>query len=182
MTASWDDQVKKDIGSVLIKARSIQRRVRELAGLITQDYQGRKPHVIAILKGAAIFHADLVRSVNLAVSIDFMAVESYGNSTRTSGEVRILKDLDESIKGKDVLLVEDIVDTGLTLQYLMKNLTARAPRSMKVVSLLNKPSRRALEIRANYVGFDIPDRFVVGYGLDLNGRYRNLPDIWALKS
>jgi hypoxanthine phosphoribosyltransferase len=151
-----------------------------MGGLITQDYRGEIPHLICILKGASIFHADLIRAIDLELSYDFIAVESYGKGTKSSGEVRILKDLDESIEGKDVLLVEDIVDTGLTVQYLMQNLEARRPTSLNVVALLNKQSRREIEVPVEYVGFDIPDEFVVGYGLDFKQRYRNLPDIRVL--
>jgi hypoxanthine phosphoribosyltransferase len=136
--------------------------------------------LIGILRGASIFHADLVRSIDLGVSMDFIAVGSYGASTFSSGEVRILKDLDESLEGRDVLLVEDIVDTGLTLHYLLQNLQARGPASLRVVALLNKPSRRKVEVLLDYVGFEIPDQFVVGYGLDYNQRYRNLPEICVL--
>ncbi|HWU37346.1 MAG TPA: hypoxanthine phosphoribosyltransferase, partial [Candidatus Acidoferrum sp.] len=138
-------------------------------------------HLIGILKGASIFHADLVRAVDLGVSFDFIAVASYGGTAKSSGEVRILKDLDESVEGRDVLLVEDILDTGLTLHYLLRNLDSRGPKSLKVVALLSKPSRREIEVKTDYVGFDIPDHFVVGYGLDFNQRYRNLPDICILK-
>jgi hypoxanthine phosphoribosyltransferase len=168
-------------GSVLLDSRTIQKRVYELGSRITQDYHGRKPHLIAILKGAGIFHADLVRAINLDLSFDFIAVGSYGKLTRSSGEVRILKDLDESIEGKDVLLVEDIIDTGLTLNYLLQNLQARGPRSLKIIALLNKPSRREINVPVEYIGFDIADEFVVGYGLDFDQRYRNLPDIYILQ-
>jgi hypoxanthine phosphoribosyltransferase len=136
--------------------------------------------LIGILKGASIFHADLVRSIDLGVSFDFIAVGSYGAETKSSGEVRILKDLDESLEGRDVLLVEDILDTGLTLHYLLHNLESRGPKSLKMVALLNKPSRREIEVPIDYIGFDIPDQFVVGYGLDFNQRYRNLPEICVL--
>ncbi|HYK89924.1 MAG TPA: hypoxanthine phosphoribosyltransferase [Acidobacteriota bacterium] len=177
----WYSHLNETISSVLLDSQTIQKKVRDLGARITGDYQGRTPHLIGILKGASIFHADLVRSINLGVSFDFMAVGSYGTSTKTSGEVRILKDLDESLEGKDVLLVEDILDTGLTLHYLMQNLESRGPKSLKVVALLNKPSRREIQVKVDYVGFDIPDHFVVGYGLDFNQRYRNLPDICILK-
>lgn len=167
-------------GAVLLDSPTIHRRVQELGDLITRDYRGRNPHLIAILKGACIFHADLVRMINLSLSIDFIALGSYGESTRTSGEVRLLKDLDESVDGRDVLLVEDILDTGLTVHYILRNLQSRGPRSLRVVTLLNKPSRRKVEVPADYVGFEIPNHFVVGYGLDYNQRYRNLPDIRIL--
>jgi len=173
--------VRQAIASVLLDSRTIGRRVRELGARITQDYEGRKPHLIAILKGAAVFHADLVRAIDLDLSFDFMAVGSYGDRTESSGEVRILKDLDESPQAKDVLLVEDIVDTGLTLNYLIQTLRARKPHSLKTVALLNKPSRRKIDVPLEYIGFDIPDVFVVGYGLDYDQRYRNLPDICVLR-
>ena len=170
------------LGPVLLDSRTIQQRVRALGRQITQDYSGRKPHLVGILKGASIFHADLVRSIDLDLSFDFIAVESYGNLTQSSGEVRILKDLDDSLKSRDVLLVEDIVDTGLTLHYLLQNLQRREPNSVQVVALLNKPSRREIDVPLTYVGFEIPDEFVVGYGLDYDQRYRNLPDICILQT
>jgi len=177
----WYDHLDEEVGEILYDSDVIQRRVRELGAQITRDYAGKIPHLIGILKGASIFHADLVRAIDLGVSFDFMAVGSYGASTRSSGEVRILKDLDESLEGRDVLLVEDILDTGLTLHYLLQNLESRGPRSIRVVALLNKPSRREIEVRADYIGFDIPDKFVIGYGLDFDQRYRNLPTISILK-
>ncbi len=170
----------ENVGPVLLDAATIQKRVRELGAQITEDYRGKKPHLVAILRGASIFHADLVRAIDLGLSFDFIAVGSYGADTASSGEVRILKDLDESLEGKDVLLVEDIVDTGLTLHYLLQNMRARRPRSLKVVALLNKPARRKIEVPVDYIGFEIPDRFVVGYGLDYDQLYRNLPDIRVL--
>ena len=172
----------RSIGPILLDSQKIQKRVRELGGLIERDYLGKKPHLVCILKGASIFHADLMRAINLELSSDFIAVGSYGKRTKSSGEVRILKDLDESIEGRDVLLVEDIVDTGLTLRYLLQNLKARGPNSLKTVALLSKPSRREIEVPVDHVGFDIPDEFVVGYGLDFDQRYRNLPDIHILQT
>jgi hypoxanthine phosphoribosyltransferase len=171
----------KLLGPVLLDSSTIQKRVRELGSRITSDYRNKTPLLVGILKGASIFHADLVRSIRLNLSCDFMAVGSYGNATVSSGEVRILKDLDQSLEGKDVLLVEDIVDTGLTLQYLMHALQARKPNSLKVVALLNKLSRREIDVALDYVGFDIDDAFVVGYGLDYDQCYRNLPDIYLLR-
>jgi hypoxanthine phosphoribosyltransferase len=156
--------------------------MRELGAQITRDYRGKMPHLIAVLKGASIFHADLARSIKLDMSFDFIAVGSYGDWTESSGEVRILKDLDESLEGRDVLLVDDIVDTGLTLHYLLQNLRARKPASLKIVALLNKPARRKIDLPVEYIGFDIPDEFVVGYGLDHGQRYRNLPDIRILRA
>ena len=165
------------IGPVLLDDLTIRKRVSELGSLITQDYRGKTPHLICILKGASIFHADLMRAIDLELSCDFIAVGSYGRGTNSSGEVRILKDLDERIEGKHVLLVDDIVDTGLTLNYLQQNLKARSPASLRSVVLLSKPSRREIEVPVEYLGFDIPDEFVVGYGLDFDQCYRNLPDI-----
>jgi len=181
MEGDWYNDKNEVLGEVLLDAATIRMRVQELGALITKDYRGKNPHLIGILKGASVFHADLVRAIGLVVSVDFIAVGSYGTSTKSSGEVRILKDLDESVEGKDVLLVEDILDTGLTLSYLLQILESRGPRSLKVVALLNKPSRRIIEVPAEYIGFEIPDHFVVGYGLDFNQRYRNLPDITVLK-
>ena len=177
----WHRRIHESVESVLLDSQTIQRRICELGARITQDYAGRTPHLIAILKGASIFHADLVRSIELELSYDFIAVGSYGNLVRSSGEVRIVKDLDESLKGREVLLIEDIVDTGLTLHYLLQNLWARGPTSLKVIALLNKPARRHIEVPVDYIGFDIPDEFVVGYGLDYGQRYRNLPDICILR-
>ena len=168
------------LGAVLLDSLTIKKRVCELGEQITRDYQGRTPHLVGILKGATIFHADLVRAVELRVSFDFMAVGSYGSSTESSGEVRFLKDLDESVEGRDVILVEDILDTGLTLHYLLQNMESRNPQSLKVAVLLNKPSRRVIDVPVHYMGFEIPDHFVVGYGLDYGQRYRNLPDIRIL--
>ena len=181
MEGDWYNDKNEVLGEVLLDAATIRMRVQELGALITKDYRGKNPHLIGILKGASVFHADLVRAIGLVVSVDFIAVGSYGTSTKSSGEVRILKDLDESVEGKDVLLVEDILDTGLTLSYLLQILESRGPRSLKVVALLNKPSRRIIEVPAEYIGFEIPDHFVVGYGLDFNQRYRNLRDITVLK-
>jgi len=178
---SANRQQNHNLDRILIDSATIHARVREIGAAITRDYQGKSPLLVAILKGASIFHADLVRSIDLQMSFDFMAVESYGASTQSSGEVRILKDLDESLDGRDLILVEDILDTGLTLNYLIQNLRSRGPRSIKIAVLLNKPSRRIVDVRADYVGFDIPDDFVIGYGLDYDQHYRNLPDIWILK-
>jgi hypoxanthine phosphoribosyltransferase len=181
VSIEWPDHPDESVGSVLLDRQTIRNRICELGKQIAQDYQGKSPHLIGILKGASIFHADLVRAIGLELSYDFIAVGSYGKLTTSSGEVRILKDLDESVEGKDVLLVEDIVDTGLTLHYLVRNLKARKPKSLRIVALLNKPARREIEVAVDYIGFDIPDEFVVGYGLDYDQRYRNLPDICILK-
>ena len=181
MGVRGESRFRESVGAVLLEASTIQKRVRELGVQITRDYRGKRPHLVSILKGASMFHADLVRSIELELTYDFIAVGSYGDLTKSSGEVRILKDLDESLEGRDVLLVEDIVDTGLTLNYLVQNLRARKPKSLKIVALLNKPSRRAIDVLVDYVGFDIPDEFLVGYGLDYAQRYRNLPDICVLQ-
>lgn len=172
----------ESLGRVLLDAQSIKQRVQALGNQIAADYAGKSPHLIAILKGASIFHADLVRAIDLDLSFDFIAVESYGDLMKSSGEVRIIKDLDDSLEGKDVLLVEDIVDTGLTLHYLKQNLEARKPHSLKIAALLSKPSRREIEVQVDYIGFEIPDEFVVGYGLDYSQRYRNLRDIRILQT
>jgi len=178
---TWYNHPNEELGPILLDQETIQKRVRELGAEISRDYKGKLPHLIGILKGASIFHADLVRSIDLGVSLDFIAVGSYGALTKSSGEVRILKDLDESLEDRDIILVEDILDTGLTLHYLLHNLASRGPRSIRVVALLNKPSRREIEVPVDYIGFDIPDQFVVGYGLDFSQRYRNLPYVAILK-
>jgi hypoxanthine phosphoribosyltransferase len=181
VSIQWPDRVNESIGPVLLDGQTIRNRIRELGSEVTRDYQGKTPHLVVVLKGASIFHADLVRAIDLPLSYDFIAVGSYGTRHTSSGEVRMLKDLDDSLERKDVLLVEDIVDTGLTLHYLVQNLRARDPHSLKIVTLLNKPSRRKAEVHLDYVGFNIPDEFVVGYGLDYDQRYRNLPDIRILR-
>jgi hypoxanthine phosphoribosyltransferase len=167
-------------GEILVQADVLQRRVRELADEITADYEGRDLLLICVLKGAVFFLSDLMRSIEVPCEVDFMAVASYGDATDSSGVVRILKDLDAPIEGRHVLIVEDIVDSGLTLQYLMRNLKARGPASIEVCALLTKPSRRKAEVGAKYIGFEIPNRFVIGYGLDHAERHRNLPYVAAL--
>jgi hypoxanthine phosphoribosyltransferase len=167
--------------SVLITAESIQARVAELATQIRADYPDNV-HIIAVLKGAFIFMSDLIRHMDGSVSIDFMALSSYAKGTTTSGEVRLLKDLDTALDGKDVLIVEDIVDTGLTLTYLQDVLRARNPRVLRTACLLSKPSRRKVDVRVEYVGFTIEDHFVVGYGLDYAEQYRNLPYIGLIET
>jgi len=168
------------IGEVLVPAEDVQRRVAELGAEISRDYEGRDLVMIGVLKGAVLFLADLMRSLTVPCEIDFMAVSSYGSSTDSSGVVRILKDLDAPIEGRDVVLVEDIVDSGLTLHYLLRNLSARNPRSLEVCALLTKPERRRVELPIRYVGFEIPNRFAIGYGLDHAQRYRNLGYVAAL--
>jgi hypoxanthine phosphoribosyltransferase len=169
------------IGEILVEADDLQRRIAELGVEINRDYQGRDLVMIGVLKGAVLFLADLMRELEIPCEIDFMAVSSYGSSTDSSGVVRILKDLDASIAGRDVLLVEDIVDSGLTLHYLLKNLRARDPRSLEVCALLTKPERRRIDLPIRYVGFEIPNRFAIGYGLDHAQRYRNLRYVAALQ-
>ena len=166
---------------VLIGEDEIQQRVKELGQQISLDYQGKPFHLICILKGACVFLADLIRYLPLDISLDFMAVSSYSNSLHTSGEVKIVKDLDCSIQGRDVLIVEDILDTGLTLDYLSRNLWARCPNSLKIVTFLSKPARRIKLVDAAYIGFEIPNEYVVGYGLDYGEKYRNLPTISVIK-
>jgi hypoxanthine phosphoribosyltransferase len=162
---------------VLLSHDAIQARIREMGAEIARDYAGREPHLVGVLKGAFTFMTDLCRAVDLPLTLDFIAVSSYGPATKTTGEVRLVKDLDTGLDGRDLLVVEDIVDTGLTLNYLLKVLQARGPRSVKVAALLSKPARRLVETPVDYIGFEIPDAFVVGYGLDYNEKYRNLRDI-----
>lgn len=171
-----------DIKQVLITEKQLLEKVKELGEKITNDYKDSDNFiVIGVLKGAVVFMSDLIRSTELPLKIDFMAVSSYGTSTESSGVVRILKDLDESVEGKDVLIVEDIVDSGLTLSYMHKILKSRKPASLKICALLDKPDRRKVDLKIDYLGFEIPDDFVVGYGLDYAGKYRNLRDICVLK-
>jgi hypoxanthine phosphoribosyltransferase len=169
-----------NIGEILIQADELQARIADMGVEISRDYEGREILIVCVLKGAVLFVADLMRQLTVPCEVDFMAVSSYGSATRSSGVVRILKDLDGSIEGKHVLIVEDIIDSGLTLQYLMRNLNSRGPASIEVCSLLTKPSRREVEVPIRYTGFELPDRYAVGYGLDLAQRYRNLPYVAAL--
>jgi hypoxanthine phosphoribosyltransferase len=168
------------IGETLVPEDRLARRVKELAAEISRDYAGRELLLVGVLKGAVFFLSDLMRHLEVPVEVDFMAVASYGSATKSSGVVRILKDLDAVIEGRDVLIVEDIVDSGLTLQYLMRNLAGRDPRSLEVCALLVKPDRAKVELPTRYVGFEIPNRFAIGYGLDYEERYRNLPYVAAL--
>jgi hypoxanthine phosphoribosyltransferase len=168
------------ISDVLVTGEALQARVAELGAELSRDYANTDLLLVGVLKGAVFFMADLVRQVSISCEIDFMAVSSYGNSTDSSGVVRILKDLDANIEGRNVVIVEDIVDSGLTLSYLVRNLEARAPASLEVCALLTKPSRRIADIECRYVGFEIPNRFVIGYGLDYGERYRSLPYVAAL--
>ena len=171
----------EDIGEVLVTEEELQRRVSELASEVSGDYEGYDLFLVAILKGAVPFLADLMRQLTVSCELDFMAVSSYGSSTDSSGVVRILKDLDHDIEGRNVLLVEDIIDSGLTLQYLLRNLQARNPRSLEVCALLTKPERRRVDLPVRYVGFEIPNRFAIGYGLDHAERFRNLSYVAALR-
>jgi len=170
-----------DISHIILSEAQIQQRVAELGAEISREYGDDPVLLIAVLRGAAIFVADLSRAISSPVELDFMAVSSYGSSTKSSGVVRILKDLDETIEGRNVLVCEDILDTGLTLKYLLKNLASRKPASLEVVALLSKEGKQRVPIRCKWVGFDVPDEFVVGYGLDYAERYRNLPYVGVLK-
>jgi hypoxanthine phosphoribosyltransferase len=168
------------IGEILVQPDDLKQKVRDLGAQISIDYAERDLLLVCVLKGAVFFLADLMRAIDIPCEVDFMAVSSYGSETDSSGVVRILKDLDRPIAGRDVLIVEDIVDSGLTLQYLMRNLGAREPASLEVCALLTKPDRRKVELPTRYVGFEIPDKFAIGYGLDVAERYRNLPYVAAL--
>lgn len=170
-----------DVAEVLLDEATLQAKVKELGQQIARDYAGKPLTMVCILKGAVMFAADLARSIDIPMEMDFMAISSYGMGVRTSGVVRILKDLDHSIEGKHVLVVEDIVDSGLTLSYLLESLSSRQPASLKTCVLLDKPERRVVELNPDYIGFEIPDKFVIGYGLDYGEKYRNLPYIGVLK-
>jgi hypoxanthine phosphoribosyltransferase len=168
------------VGRILVQQDELEHRIRELGAEISRDYEGRELFLVGVLKGAVFFLSDLMRHLQVPCEVDFMAVASYGSSTDSSGVVRILKDLDASIEGRDVLIVEDIVDSGLTLQYLLRTLKAREPASLEVCALLTKPERRKVELPIRYTGFEIPNRFAIGYGLDYGERYRNLPYVAVL--
>jgi hypoxanthine phosphoribosyltransferase len=169
------------IGDALVSQEDLQRRVKELGQEISRDYEGRDLFLVGVLKGAVFFLSDLMRSIEVPCEVDFMAVASYGSSTDSSGVVRILKDLDATIEGRDVLIVEDIIDSGLTLSYLLRTLKARDPRSLEVCALLTKPERREVDLPIRYTGFEIPNKFAIGYGLDHAERYRNLPYVAVLQ-
>ncbi|MFK7696877.1 hypoxanthine phosphoribosyltransferase [Paenibacillus sp. HJGM_3] len=173
--------MQNDIQEIIFTEEQIQRKVAELGETLSQDYEGRNPLVICVLKGAFIFMADLVKRMTIPLELDFMAVSSYGASTKSSGVVKIIKDLDVPVEGRNVLIVEDIIDSGLTLSYLIDVLERRNARSISVVTLFDKPARRTVELEPDYKGFTIPDAFVVGYGLDYAEKYRNLPYIGVLK-
>ncbi len=173
--------MKNDIGEVLISKEDLNLKLKEIGKKISEDYEGKDLLLIGVLKGSFIFLADLMRNIDIPVEVDFMAVSSYGSSTKSSGVVKILKDLDATIEGKDVLVIEDIIDTGLTLSYLMGNLKTRGAKTVNVCTLLDKPERRKADVPLKYKGFDIPDEFIVGYGLDYAQKYRNLDQIYILK-
>ena len=171
----------QDVEKILYTEEELKSRVKELGAQITADYRGKAPVLASVLRGSYIFMADLTRAIDLPISVDFMAVSSYGSGTVSSGQVEIKKDLSDSIEGKDLLIVEDILDSGNTLYYLLDVLRARKPASIRICTLMDKPSRRQKPIRADYVGFSIPDAFIVGYGLDYDEKYRNLPYVGVLK-
>ena len=173
--------LEKDNDHILFSEEQLKARVREIAGQIDRDFAGKEPMLISVLRGSFIFMADLMRSITLPCTVDFMAVSSYGAGTTSSGQVKITKDLSESIEGRDIIVVEDILDSGNTLSYLLQILQARHPASMKLCTLLDKPDRRIKPVHVDYSGFSIPDEFVVGYGLDFAEKYRNLPYIGVLK-
>ena len=171
----------KDIEKVLLTEEQIVKRVKEIGNEISNDYKGKDLLIVGILKGSVMFASELIKNVTVPTEIDFMAVSSYGNSSETTGVVRILKDLDHSIEGKDIIIVEDIIDSGITLDYLLKYLKARKANSIEIVTLLTKPARRKVDIYVKYCGFEVPDEFLVGYGLDYAEKYRNLPYVGILK-
>jgi len=174
-------ELEQDVSEILIDADALQRRIGELGEEVSRDYEGRDLLLVGVLKGAVFFMADLMRTLTVTCEIDFMAISSYGGATDSSGVVRILKDLDVNISGRDVLVVEDIIDSGLTLSYLMRNLRARKPGSLEICALLTKPERREIDVPVRYTGFEIPNKFVIGYGLDFAERYRNLPYVAVLR-
>lgn len=173
--------MKKDVKEILFSEEQIREKVKEMGKAISKDYEGRDLLLIGVLKGCVVFMSDLLKEISIPCSMDFMAVSSYGNSTTSSGVVRILKDLDFEIEGKDVLIIEDIIDSGVTLKYLIEYLKNRKPNSVEVACLLNKSERRKVEIEAKYLGFEVPDYFLIGYGLDYAEKYRNLPFVGVLK-
>ena len=170
-----------DLAKILISKEEIEKRVKEIGAEITRDYEGESVLMVGILRGAVVFFSELVKNVDLDVRFDFMVVSSYGSGSTSSGEVRIIKDISQPIEGKNVLIIEDIIDTGNTLKNLKRMLLTRNPKILKIVSLLDKPSRRKVEMEGDYVGFVVPNEFVVGYGLDYDEKYRNLPEIGVLK-
>ena len=176
-----NDNMKEDVLRVLLSEDEIREKVRELGGKITADYKNSNLMLVTVLKGAVVFLADLMRQIDVPAEIDFMVVSSYGSGVKSSGVVKIVKDLDVHLAGKDILIVEDILDSGLTLSYIKELLESRGPRSIRIATLLDKPSRRKVDLQADYIGFSVPDEFVIGYGLDYDEKYRNLPYIGILK-
>ncbi len=176
-----NDNMKEDVLRVLLSEDEIREKVRELGGKITADYKNSNLMLVTVLKGAVVFLADLMRQIDVPAEIDFMVVSSYGSGVKSSGVVKIVKDLDVPLAGKDILIVEDILDSGLTLSYIKELLERRGPRSIRIATLLDKPSRRKVDLQADYIGFSVPDEFVIGYGLDYDEKYRNLPYIGILK-
>lgn len=176
-----NDNMKEDVLRVLLSEDEIREKVRELGGKITADYKNSNLMLVTVLKGAVVFLADLMRQIDVPAEIDFMVVSSYGSGVKSSGVVKIVKDLDVPLAGKDILIVEDILDSGLTLIYIKELLESRGPRSIRIATLLDKPSRRKVDLQADYIGFSVPDEFVIGYGLDYDEKYRNLPYIGILK-
>lgn len=176
-----NDNMKEDVLRVLLSEDEIREKVRELGGKITADYKNSNLMLVTVLKGAVVFLADLMRQIDVPAEIDFMVVSSYGSGVKSSGVVKIVKDLDVPLAGKDILIVEDILDSGLTLSYIKELLESRGPRSIRIATLLDKPSHRKVDLQADYIGFSVPDEFVIGYGLDYDEKYRNLPYIGILK-
>ena len=176
-----NDNMKEDVLRVLLSEDEIREKVRELGGKITADYKNSNLMLVTVLKGAVVFLADLMRQIDVPAEIDVMVVSSYGSGVKSSGVVKIVKDLDVPLAGKDILIVEDILDSGLTLSYIKELLESRGPRSIRIATLLDKPSRRKVDLQADYIGFSVPDEFVIGYGLDYDEKYRNLPYIGILK-
>ena len=176
-----NDNMKEDVLRVLLSEDEIREKVRELGGKITADYKNSNLMLVTVLKGAVVFLADLMRQIDVPAEIDFMVVSSYGSGVKSSGVVKSVKDLDVPLAGKDILIVEDILDSGLTLSYIKELLESRGPRSIRIATLLDKPSRRKVDLQADYIGFSVPDEFVIGYGLDYDEKYRNLPYIGILK-
>lgn len=173
--------MREDIEKILLDEEQISKKIKEIGNNISRDYKGKELILIGVLKGSIMYMANLAKEIDIPCTMDFMSVSSYGNSTTSSGIVKILKDLDASIEGKDVLIVEDIIDSGITLKYLQKYLRAKNPNSVEITTLLNKPERRKADIDVKYIGFEVPDYFLVGYGLDYAEKYRNLPFIGILK-
>jgi hypoxanthine phosphoribosyltransferase len=171
----------QDVETILLSEEVLAKRIHELGEAVSKDYAGEEVTLVGILKGASVFTSDLIRQISIPAYIDYMVVSSYGNSAETSGVVRIIKDLEDNIEGKNIIIVEDIIDTGLTLAYLKQNLLSRNPKSLKICTLLDKPARRIKEIDIDYKGFEVPDEFIIGYGIDYAEKYRNLPFVGLLK-